>query len=502
VAALSLPLCLLVGVGDAAAYLVPLSGVLAILAAPVVGTRPLRAAAEAQWVGAALCAAGQAGAIAILLCGGLSLLLLGADALFGASLAGDGLREIWRIGPTLLLPWLALALLPRSEPVRPLLALPRWPRLLLSALLAPLALAFATLLNAYCLFILVRGDMPKGVVGPMVLAYALCGGALWSLTFGSGRQGSAGRILRRLFLPGLAAPSAALLVATWTRAEQHGITEYRYLVLLLGALLLCMAGLQLATRRVPAPSRVAVMAVALLLAASVGPWGATAVTVRSQLDRLEHLLAGVGHFRDGSVYQDGPAVANDKATEIGNVVLYLVERGERQAIVRRLRLPATAGGPDESDPPAQAESIAYAMGIDFRYRPIEKLVVLRTPDDGPLRIGGFDDLIRRHFRAGDVHLVTLPGGTLRLEMSHSGRALDVGRGGSLLCRFDLGPLLAEGAPDGVRELDAVAADGTRLRVHFDSALGYRSSSGGWLAEADLELLIAERAGSALSRGPR
>jgi hypothetical protein len=496
-AVLSLPLIVMIGATDAASYLWPAGGALAALAAPILGGRSLRSAAEAGWARAALWAAVQALAIALPLCGGLSLLALGADALFDLGLLRTGIfAEIWHVGILLILPWCALALLPRLDPAAAIAGLPRWPRLLLDGLLAPMALAFAALLNAYCLFILARGELPKGVIGPMVLAFALAGGAVWSLTFGDDRTGPAGRLLRRLLLPGLAAPAVALLIAAWQRVEQHGVTEYRYLLLLLGALLLALAALQLVTRRIPSPSRVAFVAAAALLAASGGPWSASAVAIDSQLDRLERLIGDAGHLRDGGATALGPVVPRATAAEIVGVLRYLVARGERQAVVSRFHLDAAAGGLDRQSAAAQAQSLARAMGVEPDAWDGRSPLFWQAAADMTLPVSGFDYLVRQRLAAAGIRRVDLAGAALRLELSQSGGTFSVSRDGTLLWRFDLRPLLDHLDPlqERAPALDAVAADGTRLRLSLQFAELSRSSNREpRLEQAELILLIGDAA---------
>jgi hypothetical protein len=92
-------------------------------------------------------------------------------------------------------------------------------------------------------------------------------------------------------------PTLLLVLAVWKRIDQYGVTPERYCLCLFALWLVTMAGyLGVRSRRIDLRAIPASLGAALLLS-SFGPWGAVAVSMRSQLRQLyanlqeHHLIA-------------------------------------------------------------------------------------------------------------------------------------------------------------------------------------------------------------------
>lgn len=296
-------------------------------------------------------------------------------------------------------PWVALALWPRpgGEPLR-------WPSLaegLLNWLLVPFTLACAALLNLYCLQIAVAGEIPKGVVAPTTVTLVLCGGGVWALACAS--EARAARWLTRWFWLLLLLPTVALMVAAWQRVAQYGLTEARYLLFLCAAVVVVMAGIQTVRRTLPTPSLAALVGSLALLLAAVGPWGATAVSVRSQFAGLLDALDRAGLMRDGRIPLRDP---NDPARSVpraASALRFLVERGRDDLVVERL-----AGSVDlaEADDvrarSKRVEQLATAMGLSLDGEG-------RCCGNGPTYVRRADDANYFHIGRGRRTLVDIEG---------------------------------------------------------------------------------------------
>ena len=463
------------------------AGALAIVATPLVITTSDRSAIVRTWACQIAWAGGLAGAATLILCGGLSALIFGVDALFDCKLASQIIWRIWVCGFCLFLPCSALALLPLPhEDIISSIRQPAWLTGLLDWLIAPLVLAYGALLNAYCLFTLVQREWPKGVIALMVMGFAVAGLVAWIAAFAAGPEGGRpSRLLRDAFFPGLLAPAIALLIAVWIRVTQHGVTETRYLLVLAALLLLALGLGQVVRRRVPDPSLVALIVASGLLTVSVGPWGATGVSLRSQFDRLQATLQRSGRMRAGLIEAQGPPVSDADAAQISSATLFLVEHEEEAGVLAGFRVPPRMSQKHEdlgSDAFERSAEIVRAMGVQFMpyERPVSKDDDERfswmSSRDQPIVVTGFDYIV-----SGDLPASTkgqdfdTSEGVIRLMLDASGGILDVRRGDAIMATFKVGAAFSP-IPIGAQpvELESVAADGTRLRILITRVDGIRS----------------------------
>lgn len=181
---------------------------------------------------------------------------------------------------------------------------PRAIRLLGRFLYAPVLMVYLTILVAYAVKVLATGEMPKNILSPIILLAGI-GGFLGSLLLEPLRRDPEHAGVARLVRVFPAVLLALLPLATWAvwvRRDQYGWTESRYLrlALLLALGVLAAAGVyRLARRREPVLLLVPVVLGATLLLSAFGPWGASAVSRRSQEARLRQGLAQAGLLRDG-----------------------------------------------------------------------------------------------------------------------------------------------------------------------------------------------------------
>lgn len=495
------------GGGVSAVYILPGAGALAVIAAPLFAGTADRSALAGAWARGAAWTVAVAGAATLVLCIGLTLLIAGFNELFDARL-WNMYGRVWTIGFGLFLPWCALALLPRLGQDGDAFSFPRWLAFLLDWLLAPLAIAYGGLLNAYCAFILVRGDLPKGVIATMVVSFAIVGGLVWSAAFAVGPAGGrASRLLSGTFLPGLLAPAVALSVATGMRINQHGVTEERYLLVMVAVLLLVLGAAQVVRRRIPTPSLVALVAAAGLLAASVGPWGATSVSVGSQVGRLLNALERVGRLHDGMIEPTGAMVYGADAVEITSIVLFLASRDEEGNILARFRTPPDDTPFVEMDDKeaARAKALLGAMRVEFKkydsdpperhdteYEPIH----WGLANEVPITVSGFDYVVSRLLLLDDsaIDIKKMIDGPLRLHLK-SPAALHVSRDGEPLVTFDLNEALTTArlatGTDAIY-VDRVAGDGTRLRLRLTRINGRSAAGASRLENVEFDLLLTRK----------
>jgi hypothetical protein len=160
-------------------------------------------------------------------------------------------------------------------------------------LLIPFMLAFGTIIHVYAVRIAVLAELPKGQIGWIVPTYLLTGYGIYFLSANPTpvlpRIRSA---FRWTWVASTIVPVVLLGLASFIRFRAYGLTEERYLLfcVVIGGILL--AGL--ATIRRPLDLRVLPLLGGLLaLNASVGPFNAIDVSIRSQTARAKDILLSV-----------------------------------------------------------------------------------------------------------------------------------------------------------------------------------------------------------------
>lgn len=207
-----------------------------------------------------------------------------------------------------LVPWVVVGGLPElvAAPEGGEVRTPRSARLLGRYLYAPVLAVYLAILLAYTVKVLATGDAPKNLLSPIILlagVFGFLGSVLLEPLRRDPEHTGVERLIR--FFPALMLVLLPLAVwAVWVRTGQYGWTESRYLrfsLLLALGVLAALGTARLVRRREPVLLLVPAVLGGTLLLASFGPWGATAVSRRSQQARLREGLAKAGLLRNGKV---------------------------------------------------------------------------------------------------------------------------------------------------------------------------------------------------------
>jgi Domain of unknown function (DUF4153) len=254
------------------------------------------------WLGAMLALAGAA-----LLGAGLYIIHETLQPLFGISLWSHTDEYIWTVCLSFVAPVSFLAFAPRSftDPItereegdftmRAVAALVKF-------VLVPLLLVYTAILYAYAIKIVFAWELPKGTLGSMVVGYLLVGAATLLLGYPVRETGGVlVRLFWRYWVWLAALPVVLLFIAVSRRIGDYGLTEDRYLMVLVGVWALILAVIRVLRggdfdlRLVPG-----VLAL-LFLAASFGPGGMIGFSIMSQKAELASLLTAKGMLVDGKI---------------------------------------------------------------------------------------------------------------------------------------------------------------------------------------------------------
>ena len=266
------------------------------------------------WLGALLALVGAG-----LFAAGLVAIIETLNLLFGIVLPAHSQEHILTVSLCFVAPVSFLAFAPRSF-TDPITAREegdftmRAAAALVKFVLVPLLLVYTAILYAYAVKIALAWELPKGTLGGMVVGYLLVGAA--TLLVGYPSRETGGPLVRffwRYWVELAALPVVLLFIAVGRRLADYGVTEQRYLMVLIGIWALILAVIRVVRggnfdlRLVPG-----VLAL-LLLAASFGPGGAIGFSIMSQKEQLAALLTEKGMLVDGKIVARGGGCARQSA---------------------------------------------------------------------------------------------------------------------------------------------------------------------------------------------
>jgi Domain of unknown function (DUF4153) len=192
--------------------------------------------------------------------------------------------------------------------------------------LLPLVTIYLAILYAYLFKIIFTAHWPSGWVSWLVLGFAVAGIFALLLIYPLRKEAANVWInsYSRFFYIALFPLMVLLWIAIWKRIQSHGITEWRYYVLILGIWLAVMACYFVFSAR--KDIRLIPASLCLLALLSLwGPWSAPAVSLAAQRGRLRAILERDGLFAGGKVQtaKSDPPLEDRKS--ISSIIDYLVD---------------------------------------------------------------------------------------------------------------------------------------------------------------------------------
>ncbi len=335
----------------------------------------------------------------IVLYAGLSLALAALDNLFGMNVPGKRYAELWFIILGLFNTWSFLAGIPENlDQLEESTDYPKGIKIFAQYILFPLVLVYLIILYAYLAKILISWNWPQGWVSRLILGFSTTG--IFSLLLLYPIRDSAENIwiktASRWFYVVMIPLVVMLLLAIWRRISEYGITEGRYIAIVLG---LWLGGIVLyfilsKTKSIKAiPGSLCVLALII----SFGPWGAFRVSEKSQVDRLQEFLIKNHILVDGQIQKAVSPVSQDDSRQISSILSYLhdIHGYDRIQPWFRERLKEDSVGVRLQ--PKDPALIARMMGIEYInvwYSAAGNDIWLGSDQRGVIDVQGYDRMIR------------------------------------------------------------------------------------------------------------
>lgn len=268
-----------------------------------------------------------------LLYGGLMIALVSVDALFNTSLLdGDVALLLWFgllgvFGVTFF-----LSRFPQNAQLEMDAPYPKELKILTHYILAPLLGIYFLILYTYTAKILTLWEWPRGVVSSMILGFSAFGILLYAMLAPLVAESLLLQKIRRIFFILLIPQIFILFMAIWMRVSEYGVTESRYVLIVLGLWLLGMALYFLfsTTKHI----RIIPLSLCVLaLLTSFGPWGMFAVSEASQVKRLERIFESKGVIVDGKFDINKKVIfTEDENANVVSIERYLEKRHDLKKV--------------------------------------------------------------------------------------------------------------------------------------------------------------------------
>lgn len=237
---------------------------------------------------------------------GISLALTAVDKLLGVKIDQKVYQYLWIFAAYVFGPLHFLGGIPGDyaelEADR---SYPKGLKLFTQYVLIPLASVYFLILYAYMAKILYTQQWPQGWVSRLTSSASILGLLTFLLLYPVRdlEENSWVKTYSRGFCAAAIPLLLMLFVAVYKRTAQYGLTEHRYFLIVLAVWLLGIFVYFILNRK----SNIKLVPVSLVLVASLvsfGPWGAYAISLSSQLGRLERIMLANG------------LLVNDKAVKL------------------------------------------------------------------------------------------------------------------------------------------------------------------------------------------
>ncbi|MEN8145486.1 MAG: DUF4153 domain-containing protein [Gemmatimonadota bacterium] len=409
---------------------------------------------------------------------GLVIALVAFDNLFGVDVDGEAYGTLFMLLAILFNTWFFLADLPADLPaLEQETSYPKGLKVFSQHVLMPLVSVYLLMLTAYLGKVVITTTWPDGWIGLLVSSVAAVG-ILSLLLIHPVRDDPGNRWIgtyARGFWLAMIPSIIMLLLAIWKRIDQYGITEPRYILVILALWLAVMAVLFIVNRDqniliIPATL------CALALATVAGPWSAYDVSLRDQTSRLADLLRSNGMLVEGRIQAPDDAVGFEDRKEIGAVLTYLGRTHGMSSVLGWYgdSFPEADSVSVEPVKKWQAQSQAGRMlkglGVDpvdpnmrFGDDPWFNYHVLPQEYQKAVVISGYDYAVEWHWGGGATGQFAVGADTLTIDLDAGNQTLRLGIARGPSVSLDLTELLSELQP-GERHATSAAVPPELLRI--------------------------------------
>jgi len=338
----------------------------------------------------------------VVLYAGLALALAALDNLFGMDVPEKRYAELWVMILGLFNTWAFLAGIPENlKQLEGSTDYPKGIRIFAQYILFPLVLIYLIILYAYMVKILIAWDWPQGWVSRLILGFAATGIFSHLLLFPIREHPENIWIKKALhWLYVLKIPMVImLLLALLRRIAEYGITENRYIAVVLG-IWLGIIVIYFILSRFKSIKTIPVSLCLLSLFISFGPWGVFSVSEYSQTGRLHDYLTKNNILVAGRIQNAPATVSKDDVRQISSIIAYLhdIHGYDRiQPWFQQSLKEDSLSGQLKIKEPARVTEIMGIEYVNVWYSPAGDDIIFGSSQAGLVNVQGYDRMVRGQY---------------------------------------------------------------------------------------------------------
>lgn len=267
---------------------------------------------------------------------GLTLALSALHYLLKVDIHNNWYGDVWIIFFGLFNTWFFLAQFPKDYVGLDMEEnYPQSLKILSQYILLPIETIYLIILYVYMGKIVVTAQWPVGWVSYLILVYAVLG--IFSLLLIHPIRDQQGNKWMKgfscFFYIALIPLLVLLCLAIFKRVNAYGVTELRYYVVLMGAWLIAIS-LYFVGSKLKSIKVIPVSLCILALLSSVGPWGASSWSLRSQQSRLTAVFEKNYYLVNGKLSSNYGKPSSSDRTQMADITNYLIHTHGSQALQR------------------------------------------------------------------------------------------------------------------------------------------------------------------------
>jgi len=257
--------------------------------------------------------------------------------------------------------------------------------------LIPLLTIYLVILLVYEAKILVSWELPKGLVSTLILGYAVLGVLSLLLVYPIKEQEGNGwiKFFSRWFYIMMIPLVILLLLAVWKRVDNYGITELRYILIILALWLSIITAYFL----ISVKDNIKIIPVSLCilaLLATYGPQSAFSVSRYSQIQRLKKLIDA----KDAYAMREKPEIIRYLVLNHGLASLQPFANIDMEQLSDKLDLDSGLAAQHNYQRERILVDTAYALlKIDKTAVKNRRFLQVKAQEEGVVNAKGFDYLI-------------------------------------------------------------------------------------------------------------
>lgn len=256
--------------------------------------------------------------------------------------------------------------------------------------LIPLLSIYLLILLVYETKILISWELPKGLVSMLILGYAVFGVLSLLLIYPIKEKEGNGwiRLFSRFFYLMMIPLVVLLLLAVWTRVGHYGITESRYILVVL-ALWLTIITVYFLISKKDNIKIIPISLCILALLATYGPQSAFSISRYSQIQRLKKINGA----KDQNSLKEKPAIIRYLVTQHGLTALQQFTNVDLTAMEERIEGKSELLKRPHYEATNDLVDSAFKLLKVKEIKASRKLVVFKTDQLQAMQVKGYDYLL-------------------------------------------------------------------------------------------------------------